>query len=106
MRKAEATRRDLLLAFRGRHDAPAPSAAADTLDQSPSIAVIGPGCLNQAGTICEACRDVCATRAIRAIPRLRQAPIVAVREADCTGCGDCVSACPVSAITLAGAAHA
>ena len=58
------------------------------------------------GTMCEACRDVCPTRAIRAIPRLRQAPIVAVREVDCTGCGDCVAACPVSAITLVGAAHA
>ena len=105
MSRVESTRRDLLLALRGRREPPAASSPNDASPEN-VVAVIGPGCLNQAGTMCEACRDICPARAIHAIPRLRQAPIVAVREADCTGCGDCLAACPVAAITLASVAHA
>ncbi|HVJ62134.1 MAG TPA: ferredoxin-type protein NapF [Tahibacter sp.] len=69
---------------------------------APSIA---DACLARHGVHCEVCRDACATGALRFKPRVP----VSLPEPDaalCTGCGACVSACPVAAIALAPGAAA
>jgi ferredoxin-type protein NapF len=40
--------------------------------------------------------------AIRFSPRLGGAACPVILAEQCTGCGDCVTVCPASAITLAG----
>lgn len=65
-------------------------------------AAIAPSCLAKNGVTCFSCRDACGEAAIL----FRPARGGAVPELDvsrCTGCGACVSPCPVSAITLSAA---
>ena len=69
------------------------------------IAVIGDGCLAEAGIVCRSCGDACPASAIRFRPRIGLPPQAMVDEAVCTGCGDCVGACPGEAITLGAARH-
>ena len=71
---------------------------------SKPVAVIGEGCLAEAGIVCRSCGDACPESAIRFQPRIGLPPQAIVNEAACTGCSECVGACPGSAITL-GAAH-
>ena len=71
---------------------------------SQPVAVIGDGCLAEAGIVCRSCGDVCPEIAIRFRPRIGLPPQAIVSESACTGCGECVGVCPGSAITL-GAAH-
>lgn len=62
-------------------------------------ATIAPSCLAKNGVTCFSCRDACGEMAIL----FRPAPGGSVPELDttrCTGCGGCVSPCPVSAISL------
>ena len=68
---------------------------------------VGDGCLARRGVVCQSCRDACPENAIR----FRPAPgrVVAVPEIEgsaCTGCGECVVACPVAAIEIKGAGRA
>jgi ferredoxin-type protein NapF len=69
------------------------------------IAVINEDCLAEAGIVCRSCGDVCPASAIRFRPRIGLPPQAIVIEAACTGCGDCVGACPGEAITLGAARH-
>ena len=69
------------------------------------VAVIGDGCLAEAGIVCRSCGDACSASAIRFRPRIGLPPQAIVDEAACTGCGDCVGACPGEAITLGAARH-
>ena len=69
------------------------------------IAVIGDGCLAEAGIVCRSCGDACPASAIRFRSRIGLPPQAIVDEAACTGCGDCVGACPGEAITLGAARH-
>ncbi|ANV98819.1 4Fe-4S dicluster domain-containing protein [Bradyrhizobium icense] len=68
------------------------------------VALIGDACLAEAGIVCRSCGDACPASAIRFRPRIGLPPQAIVNEAVCTGCGECVDACPGATITL-GAAH-
>jgi len=67
------------------------------------IAVINEDCLAEAGIVCRSCGDVCPASAIRFRPRIGLPPQAIVNDAACTGCGECVGACPGDAITLGAA---
>jgi Pyruvate/2-oxoacid:ferredoxin oxidoreductase delta subunit len=74
--------------------------AAQTSD-GPRVAEIGPACMAfAANVVCRSCGDACGEAAIRFSPRLGGAACPAILTDRCTGCGDCVSACPASAITM------
>lgn len=57
-------------------------------------------CLAEKGVHCEACRDICDTRAIRMEYRIGGPPKPLIGEDNCTGCGACVGVCPVAAIAV------
>lgn len=76
--------------FRGRPPPPADP-----------VAQIGPGCLASRGVDCRICGDHCDARAIRFPPRLGGSPQPVLDAEACTGCGDCVTPCPASAISMA-----
>jgi ferredoxin-type protein NapF len=56
-------------------------------------------CVERHGVSCRRCAEVCDHTAIRILARERRGAVI--DAAACTGCGDCVPACPVAAITLA-----
>lgn len=58
-----------------------------------------------ANVVCRSCGDVCEAAAIRFSPRVLGAALPEVLAERCTGCGDCVSACPAAAIVLEDAAR-
>lgn len=64
-------------------------------------AVVDDRCLTQRGVCCEVCRDHCTSRAIHFRPVAGQVPRPHVDTSACSGCGACVSVCPVSAIQAA-----
>lgn len=61
-------------------------------------------CLSLNGIACRACEDPCEPRAIRFELRTGGCATPLFTEADCTGCGACISACPNEAIGLVRAA--
>jgi ferredoxin-type protein NapF len=69
------------------------------------VALIGDGCLAEAGIVCRSCGETCGESAIRFRPRIGLPPQAIVNEQACTGCGECVGACPGEAITLGAARH-
>ena len=69
----------------------------------PAVAAIGAGCLPFEGVDCQLCRDACAAGAVRFRP-VRGGPFVPRIAVDaCTGCADCVPACPTGALVLSAA---
>ena len=87
--------------FASRPAAPATPAAPGAVD-APRLAVIGGACIAFANNVvCRSCGDACAEAALRFSPRLGGAAVPIVLTEQCTGCGDCVTACPAGAITLA-----
>lgn len=69
------------------------------------IAAIGDACLARVGVVCQSCGDACPERAIRFTPRCGGPFLPTVAENVCTGCGACVSPCPVDAINMAAASR-
>jgi ferredoxin len=69
------------------------------------VALISDACLAEAGIHCRSCGDVCPDAAIRFRPRIGLPPQAIVNVSACTGCGECVGACPGEAITLGAAPH-
>jgi ferredoxin-type protein NapF len=63
-------------------------------------AEIGPGCLSARGIVCRACGDACEPRAIgfRLVVGGKATP--ELQLARCTGCGACLSVCPVQAVSI------
>lgn len=64
------------------------------------IAVIGEGCLLTAGISCQTCTDACDAEALTFDLSVRPVGAVRIDASGCTGCGFCLSACPVSAIKI------
>jgi len=89
------TRREFLFARFGARGSSRPARAAAGLK-----AAIAPSCLALNRVVCSQCAERCEARAIRFRPALGAAPTPAIDIDRCTGCGDCVAACPVTAITL------
>lgn len=66
----------------------------------PHKAEIQPGCLGHQGVFCQSCRDACETGAIRFALAQTRIPVPRIDSDACTGCGACVSVCPVRAVSL------
>ncbi|WP_386070407.1 ferredoxin-type protein NapF [Tahibacter sp. UC22_41] len=62
------------------------------------LAQVADTCLSALSIVCTSCRETCPTSAIRIPPAARGA--ASVDASRCTGCGACVSVCPVDAISL------
>lgn len=61
---------------------------------------VSSACLAAAGTYCRSCGDVCAEAAITFKPKLGGAADIWFEPSECSGCGACVTACPVGAASL------
>ncbi len=79
-----------------------PSGLFDFLEKSPwsLLAEIDQSCLSFQGIACRSCQDSCSYGAINFPLKLNQAARPEVNNALCTGCGACVSPCPVNAIKI------
>lgn len=66
----------------------------------PHVATIAASCLAKNLVECQSCRDACPEQAIRFRPRLGGTFQPDLDEDRCSGCGACVSICPVGAIDV------
>ena len=64
------------------------------------IAQIDDTCLARQQVVCRTCGETCEVGAIRFPPRIGGVAQPELSFADCTGCGECLSACPTGAITI------
>ena len=88
--------------FCGACAAACPEALFDR-NSSPALSLamaIADGCLARREVVCQSCRDACPEGAIVFTPLLGQVARPRLDSTACTACGMCVSACPVSAISL------
>jgi len=63
-------------------------------------AAISNACIEAKGVTCRMCGETCDVSAIRFKPRLGGGTTVSVSLPECSGCGACVSVCPVRAISI------
>ncbi|HLO78739.1 MAG TPA: 4Fe-4S dicluster domain-containing protein [Magnetospirillum sp.] len=92
------SRRAFLSGFRN-HRSPLPQAQAAAL-----VASVGGACLSAGGVACGTCADPCEPRALRMRPLPGGRALPVIDASACTGCGDCLSVCPVGALSLVPAA--
>ncbi|SEH04692.1 ferredoxin-type protein [Candidatus Venteria ishoeyi] len=64
------------------------------------VAQINDRCLSTKGITCRSCGDVCDTRAIRFKLKVGGRADLSIENNKCTGCGACVSVCPVDAVSV------
>jgi ferredoxin-type protein NapF len=57
-------------------------------------------CLALHGVECRVCGDACETSALRFVPTLGGISQLRIDGDACTGCGDCISTCPVNALRV------
>jgi len=69
----------------------------------PGKVAISTACVAYNNVVCRSCGDACSEAAIRFSPRVMGSALPVVITGSCTGCGECVSVCPASAITLTAA---
>lgn len=62
--------------------------------------VVADTCLSRRGVECRVCGDACDARALRFVPARGGIAQLQVDAAACTGCGECVGVCPVSALSV------
>lgn len=79
---------------------PEPVFSKGVVERFDHIVTIGDDCLSLRQVDCQACRDSCAAQAIRVRPRIGGPFIPSVDEDICTGCGGCISVCPVDVIQI------
>ncbi len=65
------------------------------------IAELGGTCISVRGVACRLCGDPCDPSAIRFRPLSGGRVLPEISAETCTGCGVCVPACPVGALTMA-----
>jgi Pyruvate/2-oxoacid:ferredoxin oxidoreductase delta subunit len=94
---ARYSRRAFLLAHRASATGGAQEGA---LGAERAIAVISAQCLARRSIACMSCRDNCPEDAIRFRPRAGGPFLPEIDTEACSGCGECVGACPADAITL------
>jgi len=61
---------------------------------------VGQNCLTRQRVECQSCADTCEPRALRFALAPGGIAQLQVNPASCNGCGDCVSICPVGAISM------
>ncbi len=64
------------------------------------VAHVKDNCLSERGVVCRSCGDVCETRTIKFKLVVGGSALLELNTADCNGCGECVSICPVNAIEI------
>jgi len=64
------------------------------------IAQVGKSCLSYQQVSCRSCEDSCPSNAIKFTPQLGKTPLPEIILDQCTGCGFCVSPCPVFALEI------
>lgn len=65
-----------------------------------NVASINNKCLSERGVVCRSCGEICEMRAIRFRLAVGGSAHIELNTADCNGCGECVSLCPVNAIEI------
>lgn len=70
-------------------------------EPAPLLARVEPSCLALNRVECRLCGERCDAGAIRFPPRRGGVAMPVIDGARCTGCGDCLPACPAQALKLA-----
>lgn len=87
--------------FCGRCVAACPEPVFISIESQPwqRKAIISTTCLTFQNVACRSCQDVCEPNAIKFKLRLGGIAQPELERDSCTGCGSCISSCPVQAIT-------
>lgn len=80
---------------------PEPVFAASQTTRFPHVATIDDACLARRGVACQSCGECCPEQAIRFRPRIGGPFEPELKAELCSGCGACLTVCPVDAIGLA-----